>query len=194
MASPWHGAMFMLTMLKPKAIHRYSSSYRFDGQRWGKLEWCFWFNRILLFKKIRNWDTRPATYIIDIFPRQEVKSKLVRDLKCYSKVCPKNALVTIVDYFMLSRFFMSDIIRICLIISNVFFFIFLIFSEKIWPNRRWRKARSYCTDFLMVGLDQQDPWFQSFMTQCYIHFRTLSLFQNERWCKPFRHLKWACKV
>ena len=74
------------------------------------------------------------------------------------------------------------------------FFIFLIFPGKIWPNRRWRKARSYCTDFLMVGLDQQDPWFQSFMTQCYIHFRTLSLFQNERWCKPFRHLKWACKV
>ena len=109
MASPWHGAMFMLTMLKPKAIHRYSSSYRFDGQRWGKLEWCFWFNRILLFKKIRNWDTRPATYIIDIFPRQEVKSKHFSDFKCYFKVQSHHKIFRYISLYL--GFIMSDIIR-----------------------------------------------------------------------------------
>ena len=128
-------------------IHRYSSSYRFDGWRWGKLEWCFWFNRILLLKKIRNRDTRPATYIINIFPRQEVKSKLVCDFSsAISK--SKNARVKCpCDYL---GFMMSDIYRtICRQsypdLIKCFYFSNIIL--KVLTYRCWRKVRFWCNKF-----------------------------------------------
>lgn len=130
-----------------KCIHRYSSSYRFDGRRWGKLEWCFWFNRILLLKKIRNRDTRPATYIIDIFPRQEVKSKLVCDFSSAISKSQKTQESFPCDYlgFMMSDIFRTicrqsylDLIK-CFNFSNNFL--------KMLTPRCWRKVKFCCNKF-----------------------------------------------